>query len=364
MRKTRRGATLCAALALSWATACGKAPAEEAPPSVAVTVSVVGRADVSEILTLRGRLVPSAEEDATLAPQAAGRLVRVAVREGDAVARGALLAEVERAPLEEAAATAVASLVRARGDEAVKERAAALTESLLQKGIASAEERDNDRAASQAARAARVEAEGRQTQATRQLDWTSLRAPFDGVVAQVLRHPGEVVDGTGATPVLRLLGTSVQEVSASATADDLARVRVGGEASVTLPGSAAPVVGRVLRVARAVDPASGVGEIRLRLAEKSVAPLLSAVPVAVVVAVHRGVVVVPPASIRKSQAGTEEVVVVEKGAAKARPVRTALRSADRVEIVEGLSGGETVIVDSPLGLGDGQPLTVRTAPGR
>ncbi len=342
---------------------CRKAPAEEPPAPVQVTVATVGRADVSDLLALGGRLVPPVEEDATLAPQVSGRLVRLLVREGDAVRRGALLAEVDRAPLDEADATAAAALAKAREDETVRTRALALTEHLLERGIASAEERDADRAALETTRAAGVEAEGRATQAARQKSWAGLLAPFDGVVAQILKHPGEAVDGTQATPVLRLLGTSATEVSADADAADLSRVKVGGAVAVALPAGGDPVPGRVTRVARSVDPVTGVGEVRARLASKAPAPLLSQVAVSVVLALHRNTLAVPTAALRRSEEGREEVVLVEKGVALIRPVKVGLRSSGLVEIAEGLSGGETVVVDSPLGLEDGLPLAV-PAPGR
>ncbi len=353
-----------AAAALSSAAGCGRSASEEPPAPVAVTVATVGRADVADVLTLRGRLVPPVDEDATLAPQVAGRLVALPVREGDAVRRGALLARVEPRPLEEGVATAEAALAKAREDESVKERASALTDSLFAKGIASAEERDGDRAALEAARAARVEARGRLMQARRTLGWAQVRAPFDGVVAKVFRHPGEAVDGTPATPVVRLLGTSAQEVTADATADGLSRTRTGDGARVAVPGEETPADGRVVRVSRSVDPATGVGEVRVRLGVRSSAPLLSAVTVSIVLDVHRGVVAVPVAALRRSEAGREEVVAVEKGAARVVPVTTGLASTDLVEVTAGLSGGEAVVVDSPLGLEDGQPVKVRPGTGR
>ena len=226
------------------ASGCRRAPAEEPPAPIAVSVATVSRTDVPELLSIRGRLVPPVDEDATLAPQVAGRLVHLAVRAGDDVRRGALLAEVDRAPLEEADATAAAALAKARQDEAVRTRTLALTERLLERGIASSEERDGDRAALEAARAARVEAEGRAAQAARQRGWAGLRAPFDGVVAQVLRHPGEAVDGTrgdAGPPAPRDLGHG--GLGATRTSTDLSRVKVGDEVAVTLPGWRTPVSG-------------------------------------------------------------------------------------------------------------------------
>lgn len=343
---------------------CEKEPAQAPPSPTIVSVAAAARADLPDLLDLQGRLVPPAEEDVLLAPQVAGRLVRVPVREGDAVRRGALLAEVDSAPLDDGAAAAAAALSKAHEDEAVRARALALTKKLFARGIASAEERDADGAALASARAARVEAEGRASQAARQRRWASLRAPFDGVVAQVLRRSGEAVDGTPATAVVRLLGTAAVEVAADAEAADLSRVQPGAAAETVLPGSSDPVPGRVTRVARSVDPATGIGEVRVRLSTRNRGPLLASVPLRIVLAVHRGAVVVPREALRRTEAGAEEVVVTTNGAAVVREVSSGLRTTTHVEIVRGLSAGETIVVDSPIGLAAGQPLAVRPAAAR
>ena len=118
------------------------------------------------------------------------------------------------------------------------------------------------------------------------------------------------------------------------------------------------------RVSRSVDPASGVGEVRARLAARSDAPLLTTVGLSVVLSVRRGALVVPSASLRRSEEGREEVVLVVKGVAEVRPVKAGVASSGLVEIVEGLAGGETVVVESPLGLVAGQPLAAKAGAGR
>ncbi len=339
---------------------CRHAPPSDPAEAIAVTTSPVGRGDVTAHVTLRGRLVPRSEEDVTLAAQVPGRLVRVDAREGDLVPAGAVLAIVDHGPLDETERTAVAALAKAREEEAVKARAAELTARLVARGIASREEQANDEAALEASRASRVEADVRLAQARRSRSWAEVRVPFTAVVAQLLRRAGETVDGTPTTPIARLLGTSTQEVSADATAADLARVHIG-DAAVLHIGTGQEVTGHVLRVSRAVDAVTGVGEVRVRLDGRAPIPLLAPVTVVVNVAVHRGALTVPLVALRRSEAGLDELVVVEKGAAKVRAVKVGLQEGDRAEVLGGLDGTETIVVDSPLGLVDGVALTLRRA---
>jgi len=337
--------------------ACKK---EEKEPLVRASVTTVRAASgtVAQTLELSGRLVPPPSEDATLAPQVAGRLLAVSVREGERVKQGDLLAAVDPAPLEEAERAAEASVAKARTEAAAKKRVADLTAKLFERGIASAEERDKDRAEAEAAHAAEVDADTHLLDARRKREWTRVVAPFSGVVAQVMKHAGETVDGTPATAVLRLLGTSVAEVAAEAAATDLARVKEGAAASVAVAGGEAR--GAVVRVPASVDPATGLGEIRVRLEGPAPAPLLSSVTLRVVLVKKDGVVVVPPRAVRRAEDGADEVVRVVNGAAHPVRVTLGLRSADAVEIVAGLTPGDVVVLDSPLGLAEGAPLEVKS----
>ena len=351
-------ARLAFALPLALVLAACGGEEKEKPSVVSVAVAPAVRAEIDETLALEGRLVPPPERDATLAPQVAGRLESVSVREGDAVKAGALLAAVDARAAEEALRTAHAAVAKAEQEAKSKESVAATSDALFTKGIAAREERDADRAAAEAARSAKVEAQSQLEKAEREHGYTRLLAPFDGVVAQVMKHAGETVDGTAAAAVVRLLGTGTPEVAVTATAADLARlapgqpadVRDGRDGGVSIPA-------RVARVARAVDPATGLGEARLALLGKTSLPLLSAVKAAVVLARHAALLTVPASALRRAEDGSEEVVAVKDGVCHPRRVTIGLRDG-RVEVKVGLAEGESVVTDSPLGLVEGQHVTV------
>ena len=79
----------------------------------------------------------------------------------------------------------------------------------------------------------------------------------------------------------------------------------------------------------------------------------------IVTAAPRPVVLVPLSAIA-SFAGLEKVLAVEGGKAVEKRVRTGRRAGARVEILEGLAGGELVVVD-PGNLADGQAVAPRRA---
>lgn len=347
-------ALLC--VTLIGAVACG-APAAENEAVPRVRAATVRRGPIEERVELQARLVPPPELDATLAPQVAGRLVAVPVREGQVVAAGELLAEVDDRAPREARRTAEAELIQAQSEETARARIAEVTRSLFTKGIAAAEEKNADEATAAAATAARVAAEGRQSEARRMAGWTRLTAPFRGVVAQLLRHQGETVDGTPATPVVRLAGLDRTEAEARATAAQIRRLLPGAPVEVRAGESRWPA--HLVRVARAVDPVTGLGEVRAELDSPADYPLFADVRLDALVERHADALVVPVSALRRSEAGVDEVVVLDHGTVQARAVEIGIRTATEVEIRAGLAPGEVIATD-PLGLEEGATVEIAT----
>jgi len=115
----------------------------------------------------------------------------------------------------------------------------------------------------------------------------------------------------------------------------------------------------VIQAARAVDPASGVGEVRLAPLRPSPDLILGAsVDLHVVVATRPAALVVPAAAVRRREDGATEVVVVEQGKSHARSVTVGISEGDQVEI-SGASEGDEVVVDDPNGLADGTALVTK-----
>jgi multidrug efflux system membrane fusion protein len=71
--------------------------------------------------------------------------------------------------------------------------------------------------------------------------------------------------------------------------------------------------------------------------------------------------VVPRAAVIRGEAGMT-VFVVDRGGgearAVARPVRIGHSNADKVEVLEGVSVGEVVVIDGLFALRDGAPVLV------
>jgi multidrug efflux pump subunit AcrA (membrane-fusion protein) len=337
--------------------ACGREPAASPVEPPAVCVAPVAKGALSEWLHLSGRVVPLPDHDATLSPRVDGVLSEVTVRLGERVSRGQVLARVGTSDLADALSSAVAAEQSAAADAEAKRRAATRTRTLVGRGVVSGEQAETTRWRPPRRRRCR-----RRRRRARCLPnagvGPSSRLPSQRVVLRVLRHAGEPVDGTAATPVVEIAAEQPVQVALDATAAVLARLSEGQAAEIVLDTPAAtPISARVSGVARSVDAATGTGPVRLDPSAADASLLLGRVVEArIVVARHEGVLVVPASALRGGADGVVEAIVVKDHKSHVVTVVAGIHDGDRVEVVSGLAEGDVIVVDDPVGLGDDAPV--------
>lgn len=304
--------------------------------------------------TLHGVVDTPPDRRASVAAEVPGRIQRVLVREGDVVESGALLAEIEPGPTSDAQAQARAHLAEAetlvRTQQASRDHLAHLVE----RGIApraQLEEADGHLAAlEESATAARALA----SEARRGVSRTRVTSPLTGMVLRLLRHPGETVDGTPATPILEVADTSALEMVASVAARDLLAIARDQIAHVSIDGIDDPIDAAVRSVSPTLDPATGTGTVRIALTGLSRAlPLGLAAEGIVEVGAHEALVV-PAEAVRSGPEGTTEVLVCEDGAAHPLAVTIGTREGGHAEITSEIDEHARLVARA-IGLEDEAP---------
>lgn len=203
------------------------------------------------VLNATGYVV--AQRKAAIASKASGRLEWLGVAEGSRVKAGDLIARLDARDVAAQADSAAANVnvARAAVDQALaEERDAAInlkrTQDLLQKGFVSQSALDTavaranrSVAATASARAAVHVAEANGRNARVNLDYTQIRAPFDGVILSKSANVGDVVtpfssaaDSKGA--VVTLADMSTLEVEADVSESSLAKIHAGQPAEIML----------------------------------------------------------------------------------------------------------------------------------
>jgi RND family efflux transporter MFP subunit len=166
-----------------------------------------------------------------------------------------------------------------------------------------------------------------------------LRAPGDGVVLAILKHPGEAVDPTA--PVVEIGPGAADAITLSVPADTAHRIRVGDPVSVDT-ASRQGARGRVSAVVPAIDPTTQSATVTVSGA------VIDAVPgdavTATIVVDHRAGMLVPSSAIVQDPQTGQTVVFVQKpdGGFASRTV-TVRGSDDKTALVaNGLHAGEHV----------------------
>jgi RND family efflux transporter MFP subunit len=346
-----------AALALVACKHAGDEAEHEAP--VAVHCEATKAQSVDDTVTLRGRIQPPPGGDLPVASQVAGRVASVAVHEGDVIKAGDVVAILDDANTRDALRQAEAAVAQTQASEANAETTLARTKALVGRGIAPKQELDDAIAKSGEAKANVAAAIAAADLARRTLGRVAVRSSFAGVVTKLWRGPGALVDGTAATPIAQLAATSAIELSADATGRELAAVHEGDVVHGSLGlGEAGDLEGTVRVRARALDPATGLGTVRIALTKAPDGVPIGAYARAVLVVAHRdGVATLPASALRGAIADGAEVAVCKDGKIELREVKVGWRDDERFEVAEGVKPDERVAVDHVLGLEDGTAIT-------
>ena len=217
------------------------APAPEVETAEATpTVRQILTSEVIEIApnTLRqfvkvtGSLVPA--EQSVVASQAAGRVVSVAVRQGDSVSDGQILVEIDRVNLalqaEQQRATANATRAQLVSSQQQLER----TEELARQGLATPSALEQARSATAALEANLTALDSAVAAAELALENATVKAPIDGIVSERSVEPGQTI--TAGTPLFTLVNLDEMDFQASASVNSSALVSPGQTASVTATG--------------------------------------------------------------------------------------------------------------------------------
>ncbi|HEY0512230.1 MAG TPA: efflux RND transporter periplasmic adaptor subunit [Thermoanaerobaculia bacterium] len=191
--------------------------------------------------------------------------------------------------------------------------------------------------------------------AQQQLADSVLTAPFDGAVRERLVNAGDYV--AAGAPVAFLVRVRPLRLRLAVPEREAAGIRIGQPVDLTVEGEPGKHAGRVARISPSIseDNRTLMVEAEVPNADGGLRPGAFA-RAAIVVQAGDAAVLVPASSI-VTFAGIEKVIGVRDGKAVERKVRTGRHAGDRVEIVDGVKAGESVVVQ-PGNLVTGEPVRV------
>ena len=332
------------------------------PKTIPVQVVEVDRGLVEETVTNSRAGTVRARRRAKLSPEYGGQVVEIPFREGDRVAQGEIMLR-----LEDSLPRARLDLARRELEALQSERRRACLEAeragrefernqrLAREEIVSEDLLDNIDSFRQGAEAACTAAEANVSRARAaihlaqtELEKTVLRAPFDGIVAEVSTEVGEWTTPSPPAlpvpPVIDVLDPSSVYVSAPMDEVDSARIRTGLPTRVTIDSFRdRHFAGQVSRVAPYVldlEAQNRTIEIEVELQEPDELPLPgTSADVEVILTSRQNVLRIPTATLIEG----DRVLLFEEGVLVERQVSTGLRNWDFTEILSGLSEEDQVV---------------------
>src|SRR5262245_18838013 len=186
-----------------WLTACEDRNQYQPPPPPEVGVAKPQQRPVTQYLELTGNT--SAFNKVELVARVQGFLDKVGYKDGDRVAAGTTLFEIERAPY--LASLQIAEASREQQAAVLVQAEADLNRQLTlqQRQVASEARLDESRSKRDATLAAIEQAKGQVQQAKINLGYTEIKAPFAGVVTARLVDPGSLVGASGPTKLATIV---------------------------------------------------------------------------------------------------------------------------------------------------------------
>lgn len=348
--------SLLAIASLAVLTACNDTKTVRAAPEVVsgMQVMTIERKSVPEIVESVGTV--HAAEEAQISAQMMGTIVSVNVHEGDKVRRGQVLAVLDGAQPRAGFARAQAAVSASDHEAQAAETDAALAQSTLkryetlyERKSVSPQEFDEVRTRAQAtdarresARAAQAQAKAALAQAQTVLEYTRVRAPFDGVVTARRMDPGTLA--TPGMPILTVEAGGRFRLEADLDEQNLTVARVGEAVPVVIDAlGTSSISGKVMQIVPAANPDSRTFTIKIEL--PPTAQIRSGLfGRALFARGQRDAILVPNTAVLTHGQMQSVYVVGPDSIANLRYLTIGSTADGSVEVLSGLSPGERVIL--------------------
>jgi multidrug efflux system membrane fusion protein len=294
-----------------------------------------------------------------------GQLQSVAFKEGQEVAAGQLLAQIDPRPYQATLVQAQANRQKDLAQFANARQEVARAGKLANAGAGTSQNLDTMKA-QQAALQATVDGDQATIDAASlNLEFTRIVSPLTGRVGMRQIDPGSIVHASDATGLVTVTEMAPISVLFSLPQDELAAVtegQRGGELPVavdTRDGSRHIADGRLVFINSSVDQTNG--EIQLKAVFTNTDRVLwpgEFVSARVLVRTDRNATVVPSQAVQTGQKGLYVYILKSDQTVSAQPVTTGPSVGGFTEIRSGLASGQRVIVDGQSRLAPGSHVTV------
>ncbi len=341
----------------------GSEAAEDAPLPVEVIVAKKSTEQTRD-LSLTGTV--TAKRRARLSSRTTGLVMALQVDAGSTVKQGDVLITLDTKMAEITLQLIRAEMEQAKIELAEAQRRVDEIRDLVGKGGYPKSQAETLKSTLNISKTQLKQLELRESEQLETIERHQLVAPFDGVISRKLSEAGEWV--TTGTPVLELVEMQQPWFDLQVPQESLGPLKHAEQVSVKL--DAFPERSFAAGIAVTVPVKDGVSRtfltrLQLKDSEGLATPGMSGTATISYRSGDSGSVQVPRDAIVRFADGSAKVWIVKlqgdtaSGQVESRLIKTAGRLAEMVEVNQGLSGGESVVVKGNEALQEGQTVTIQ-----
>jgi membrane fusion protein (multidrug efflux system) len=312
--------------------------------SVSVKATQVKNETVSLDFVANGNFEPI--QELTFSAEKSGKVISVLAKEGDRVSVGQTLAIVRGDVIDVNAKAAEAAYMNAKSDYNRFENA-------YKTGGVTKQQLDQ-------AKLGLINAESNLKQAKINVGDTRIKAPINGIINKKHIEPGSMLAAMPATALFDIVNVSKLKLKVTVSEAQVASLKVGN--TINIKTSIYPdkvFTGRITFIAAKADTNLNF-PVEIEVANNSNQELKAGMYGTAIFqsSQQKQAMTIVPRTAFVGSVSSNEIFVIENGIAKLKKVTAGRILGDKVEIINGLTIGETVITTGQINLQDGVAVEI------
>ena len=333
---------------------------ETSEKSIAVTFGSPSSGSQNTILA-SGQV--EAVQTANISTRVMGLITNIYVKAGDKVNKGQLLATISDEDIRAKRAQTEAMIAEAEAAYVTAQKNYDRFNNLYKQQSATASELDNVTLQYNSAKAKVHAAKQMRSEANAMLSYSSLSAPFPGVVTQKLAEVGSLA--SPGVPILTIENNGILQVSIFVAETDISNIRLGEVATVQIKSTGKSFDGKIIQINPSSTYSGGQYIVKISIPETARKDIYAGMFTKVSISLKgirqekNNTLLVPMAAIVNRDELTGIYTVNSQNTAMLRWIRLGKTYGDKVEVISGLSKDEKFIQTAESKLYNGAPVTLK-----
>lgn len=289
------------------------------------------------------------KENLIITPEMSGILTRVFVKEGDQVSKGQLLAKIDDGGISQQFSSAK---IQAELLKTTFERQKRLWEQKIGSEMQYLQTKSSYESAVESV-----------NQVKQQLAKSNIRAPFSGVIDNVITEQGNVV-AAGQTQLIRIVNLSDMYIDTDVPEDYITSITRGKAVEVMFPVLGINIDAKIRQTGNFINPANRTFKVEIAVPNKdeTIKPNLTA-RLKLNDYTNENAILIPQSIISENADGEQYIYVLEakngeKATAKQLIIETGKTQGDKIEILSGLKTDDEIIEEGARSVKDGQTVKI------